>query len=81
MFDGNQLTVTGYTHAEKLRTWVIKADSWTGHHQTFFRILSNRQVTFKLCGNLCPDAGVAKITGKEGETFSGVAKVYDSELR
>ncbi|KAH8062834.1 dihydroxy-acid dehydratase [Aureococcus anophagefferens] len=30
-------------------------------------------------GNVCPDGGVAKITGKEGETFTGVAKVYDSE--
>ena len=30
-------------------------------------------------GNLCPGGGVAKITGKEGETFTGIAKVYDSE--
>ena len=32
-----------------------------------------------LKGNLAPDGAVAKITGKEGETFSGPAKVYDSE--
>jgi dihydroxy-acid dehydratase len=32
-----------------------------------------------LRGNLAPDGAVAKITGKEGERFSGVAKVYDSE--
>lgn len=30
-------------------------------------------------GNVAPGGGVAKITGKEGETFTGVAKVYDSE--
>lgn len=30
-------------------------------------------------GNLCPQGGVAKITGKEGETFTGTARVYDSE--
>merc|ERR1711935_156925 len=30
-------------------------------------------------GNLCPGGGVAKITGKEGETFTGTARVYNSE--
>merc|ERR1740139_2052727 len=30
-------------------------------------------------GNLCPGGGVAKITGKEGETFTGTARVYDGE--
>ena len=32
-----------------------------------------------LYGNLSPDGAVAKITGKEGLRFEGVAKVYDSE--
>ena len=32
-----------------------------------------------LTGNLAPDGAVAKITGKEGERFEGVAQVYDSE--
>jgi dihydroxy-acid dehydratase len=32
-----------------------------------------------LRGNLAPDGAVAKITGKEGEQFAGVAKVFDSE--
>jgi dihydroxy-acid dehydratase len=32
-----------------------------------------------LTGNLAPDGSVAKITGKEGERFTGTAKVYDSE--
>jgi len=32
-----------------------------------------------LRGNLAPQGAVAKITGKEGERFSGPAKVYDSE--
>lgn len=30
-------------------------------------------------GNIAPHGAVAKITGKEGEQFTGVAKVYDSE--
>ncbi len=32
-----------------------------------------------LKGNLAPEGAVAKITGKEGLTFSGLARVYDSE--
>src|SRR5688572_21139753 len=32
-----------------------------------------------LRGNLAPDGAVAKITGKEGERFSGVARCYDQE--
>ncbi|MBT4865575.1 MAG: dihydroxy-acid dehydratase, partial [Planctomycetaceae bacterium] len=32
-----------------------------------------------LRGNLAPDGAVAKITGKEGLTFTGPARVYDSE--
>jgi dihydroxy-acid dehydratase len=30
-------------------------------------------------GNFCPDGAVAKITGKEGLQFTGVANCYDSE--
>lgn len=32
-----------------------------------------------LRGNLAPQGAVAKISGKEGEKFSGVARVFDSE--
>jgi dihydroxy-acid dehydratase len=32
-----------------------------------------------LRGNLAPEGAVAKITGKEGEQFSGPARVYDAE--
>ena len=38
----------------------------TGHLQTLY-------------GNLAPEGSVAKITGKEGLTFKGVAIVYDCE--
>lgn len=69
MFDGEQMTVTGKTHNENLKdhagltagqeiirplTDPIKP---TGHLQIMY-------------GNLCPGGGVAKITGKEGETFT-----------
>ena len=32
-----------------------------------------------LLGNLAPEGAVGKITGKEGQGFSGPAKVFDSE--
>mmetsp|Transcript_32887 Transcript_32887/g.39902 ORF Transcript_32887/g.39902 Transcript_32887/m.39902 type:complete len:736 (-) Transcript_32887:511-2718(-) len=80
MFDGDQMTVTGKTHSQNLKDMnhpgltpgqqVIKPLSdpvkKTGHLQIMY-------------GNLCPRGGVAKITGKEGETFTGTARVYDSE--
>jgi len=80
MFDGDQMTVTGKTHNENLADLnhpgltpgqdIIRPLSDpikpTGHLQIMY-------------GNLCPGGGVAKITGKEGETFTGTARVYDNE--
>lgn len=78
LIDGSCLTVTGKTIAENLELLPglktgqdiirpldqpLKA---TGHIQI-------------LRGNLSPAGSVAKITGKEGESFSGVANVFDSE--
>jgi dihydroxy-acid dehydratase len=78
LIDGSCLTVTGQTVAENLASLPglrpgqeiirpledpIKA---TGHIQI-------------LRGSLAPDGAVAKITGKEGERFSGPARVFDSE--
>lgn len=78
LIEGSPLTVTGRTVAENLAdvpglsegqriirplTDPIKP---TGHIQI-------------LRGNLAPEGAVAKITGKEGDRFSGRARVYDSE--
>jgi len=78
LFDGSQMTVTGKTWAEN----VADHPGLTAGQQ-IIRPLSNPvkatghlQIMY---GNVCPGGGVAKITGKEGETFHGVAKVYDSE--
>ncbi|MBI3838627.1 MAG: dihydroxy-acid dehydratase [Planctomycetia bacterium] len=78
MLDGECLTVTGKTLAENLRDLPgLKAG------QDVFHTLENPikptghiQI---LRGNLAPQGAVAKITGKEGNRFSGPAKVYDSE--
>jgi dihydroxy-acid dehydratase len=78
LLDGSCLTVTGKTLAENLaevpplkegQEIIAPLDrplKPTGH----IRILR---------GNLAPGGAVAKITGKEGEFFSGPARVFDSE--
>jgi dihydroxy-acid dehydratase len=75
---GDCLTVTGRTLAENLATAPALASGqrvirpWddpiqeTGHIQI-------------LRGSLAPDGAVAKLTGKEGLSFSGPARVFDRE--
>lgn len=80
LFDGDQMTVTGRTHNQNLAD--MNHPGLTPG-QEIIRPLSNPikqtghlQIMY---GNLCPGGGVAKITGKEGETFTGTARVYDNE--
>jgi dihydroxy-acid dehydratase len=75
---GDAMTVTGKTLAENLADATpLKAG------QEIIQPLENpvnpRGHIRILHGNLAPAGAVAKITGKEGERFSGPAKVYDSE--
>lgn len=78
LFDGSQMTVTGKTHAENL-----KDHPGLTPGQEIIRPLSDpikkTGHLVMMYGNLCPGGGVAKITGKEGETFTGTARVYDNE--
>jgi dihydroxy-acid dehydratase len=75
---GDCMTVTGRTLGDNLQS---AAHLKTG--QEIIHTLENP--VFKrghiriLHGNLAPQGSVAKITGKEGELFTGVAKVFDSE--
>ena len=78
MIDGTCMTVTGKTIAENIKDLpgltagqkivmpLSKPLKKTGHIQI-------------LKGNLAPEGSVAKLTGKEGTSFTGPAKVYDSE--
>ncbi len=78
LLHGDCLTVTGKTLAENLDELPELRDNQkiicplsqpikqTGHLQILY-------------GNLAPTGAVAKITGKEGLTFTGPAKVFDSE--
>ncbi|KAI0355752.1 dihydroxy-acid dehydratase [Trametes cingulata] len=78
LIDGSQMTVTGKTLAENLED-VPELEFET---QDVVRPLSNPikqtgHLTI-LRGNLAPDTAVAKITGKEGLRFEGIAKCFDS---
>jgi dihydroxy-acid dehydratase len=78
LLHGECITVTGKTLAENLAGLPGLAEG-----QDIIRPLENPlkptghiQI---LKGNLAPGGAVAKITGKEGEVFTGPARVFDSE--
>lgn len=78
LLNGDCITVTGKTLGENVEEFddlfpeqkiihpVDKPLKKTGHLQILY-------------GNLAPGGAVAKITGKEGEAFTGTAKVFNSE--
>ncbi|KAF9010569.1 dihydroxy-acid dehydratase [Cyathus striatus] len=78
LIDGSQMTVTGKTLAENLED-VIELEF---DNQDVVRKLNNPiKPTGHLTimrGNLSPGTAVAKLTGKEGLKFEGVAKCFDS---
>ena len=80
MFDGDQMTVTGMTHNQNLAA--MNHPGLTPGQEIIRPISDPIKKTGHLLmmyGNLCPGGAVAKITGKEGETFTGTARVYDNE--
>jgi dihydroxy-acid dehydratase len=78
LIDGNPMTVTGKTVGENLESVADLSEGQkiiapfshpikkTGHIQILY-------------GNLAPEGAVAKITGKEGDHFSGPAHVFEDE--
>ena len=78
LLHGDCLTVTGKTLAENLKR--VKAYP---RNQEIVRPFSNPiKATSHLVvlkGNLAPDGAVAKISGKEGQKFSGKAIVFENE--
>jgi dihydroxy-acid dehydratase len=75
---GDCMTVSGRTLAENLEGLPPLAAGQQIIHTVEEPVLSRGHIRI-LSGNLAPTGAVAKITGKEGERFSGVAKVFDSE--
>ncbi len=78
LLHGDCLTVTGKSLAENLETMPDLSEG----QKVVFPLSNPIKKTGHLnilYGNLATEGSVAKITGKEGERFSGPAKVFDSE--
>jgi dihydroxy-acid dehydratase len=75
---GDCMTVTGKTLAENLSEAKPLATGQQIIHTVENPVLPRGHIRI-LEGNLAPQGSVAKITGKEGERFTGTARVFDSE--
>ncbi|HSV16336.1 MAG TPA: dihydroxy-acid dehydratase [Tepidisphaeraceae bacterium] len=78
MLDGSQMTVTGKTIAENLRDLPGLSEGQQIVHSFDNPIKRDGHIRI-LRGNLAPTGAVAKITGKEGTRFEGIARVFDAE--
>ena len=78
LLHGECMTVTGKTMAENLAQ---VRDYPAGQEivQPFDKPIKKDSHLVVLYGNLAPEGAVAKLTGKEGLTFTGKAKVYEGE--
>lgn len=78
LLHGDCLTVTGKTLAENLE---VAADYPEGQDmiRPLDQPIKKDSHLVILRGNLAPEGAVAKITGKEGLSFTGVARVFDCE--
>ena len=75
---GDCLTVTGKTLDQNLKSVKNSVDSKI--IKSFEKPIKNSGHIQVLYGNIAPEGAVAKITGKEGEIFEGLAKVYENEF-
>jgi dihydroxy-acid dehydratase len=78
LLHGDAMTVTGNTLAENLRD-VKDYPSDQQIIRSLDHPIKKESHLVILGGNLAPEGAVAKITGKEGEQFSGKARVFDRE--
>ena len=79
LLHGDVLTVTGKTLAQNLAK--VKPEYPAGQQviRPFSDPIKKSGHLAILYGNLAPGGSVGKISGKEGERFSGKARVFDSE--
>lgn len=78
MLDGSCMTVTGKTLAENLKD-VKPYPAGQEIIQDFDKPIKSDSHLVVLRGNLAPNGAVAKLTGKEGLSFTGTARVFNSE--
>ncbi len=76
--NGDCMTVTGQSLAENLADVPDLADGQDVIHAVSDPIKPTGHIRI-LKGSLAPGGSVAKITGKEGERFTGPARVFDCE--
>jgi dihydroxy-acid dehydratase len=76
---GDCLTVTGKNIGENLEA-VKSLSEQQKVIVPFDRPIKANGHLQSLYGNLAPEGAVAKITGKEGETFEGPARIYEDEF-
>lgn len=78
LLHGDCLTVTGKTLAENLKD-ISPYNSSQGIIKSLEDPIKGSSHLRILYGNLAPEGAVAKITGQEGTTFEGKARVFNSE--
>lgn len=78
LLNGNCMTVTGRTVGENLEAVPGLKEGQKIIHPVSNPIKSQGHIQI-MYGNIAEMGAVAKITGKEGERFSGPAKVYEDE--
>ena len=78
LLHGDCLTVTGKTLAENLEN-ISPYNSSQGIIKSLEDPIKGSSHLRILYGNLAPEGAVAKITGQEGTTFEGKARVFNSE--
>ena len=78
LLHGDQMTVTGKTLEENLSDSESYPDGQEIVKEFDNPIKKDSHLRI-LYGNLAPEGAVAKISGKEGLTFEGKARVFDSE--
>ncbi|OAQ73513.1 dihydroxy-acid dehydratase [Pochonia chlamydosporia 170] len=78
LIDGSIMTVTGKTLAENVSDWPSLDPGQQIIRPLDNPIKSSGHIRI-LRGNMAPGGAVAKITGKEGLSFTGKARVYNCE--
>lgn len=78
MVEGEFLTVTGKAIAENIAQLpgLAKGQKVVFPIENPIKQTGHLQI---LCGNVAPEGSVAKITGKEGHSFTGIPQVFNSE--
>ena len=79
LLHGDCLTVTGKTLKQNINRSELKYPAGQDIIRKFDAPIKKTSHLIIMRGNLAPEGAVAKISGHEGSSFKGTAKVYDSE--